>query len=83
MPPPFPLLSTPTVACGEAWRAESRRVDWPDAVGSLSSQLVCPYPPGIPLLIPGERLDRDRVSWIMQQRQFWPDQISSKVRIVA
>ena len=83
MPPPLPLLSTPTVACGEAWRAESRMVDWPDAVGSLSSQLVCPYPPGIPLLIPGERLDRDRVSWIMQQRQFWPDQISSKVRIVA
>ena len=81
-PPPLPLLSSPALTCGEAWRAESRLVEWADAVGCVSAQLVCPYPPGIPLLIPGERLDRERLVWIEQQRRLWPDQIGPKVKVV-
>ena len=83
VPPPIPLLSLPEMDCGVAWRAQSRTVAWTDAVGAIAAQLVCPYPPGIPLLVPGERLDQARVTWIEQQRQFWPDQISSRVKIVA
>lgn len=82
-PPPIPLVSLPAMDCGVAWRAPSRTVAWNDAVGAIAAQLVCPYPPGIPLLVPGERLDQARVRWIEQQRQFWPDQISSRVKIVA
>ena len=82
-PPPIPLLSFPEMDCGMAWRARSRTVAWHDAVGAIAAQLVCPYPPGIPLLVPGERLDLARVRWIEQQRTFWPDQISSRVKIVA
>lgn len=26
------------------------------ALGRISGELICPYPPGIPLLIPGERI---------------------------
>lgn len=81
--PPIPLLTKPAIHCGEAWRSPWREVPWPDAVGAIAAQLVCPYPPGIPLLVPGEQLDQNRVQWIEQQRQFWPDQISSRVRIVA
>ncbi len=81
-PPPLPLLSRPALACGEAWRTKSRLVDWSDAEGAVASQLICPYPPGIPLLIPGERLDRERVRWIQEQRALWPDQIPQKVKIV-
>jgi arginine/lysine/ornithine decarboxylase len=81
-PPPLPLLSRPALACGEAWRAQSRLVEWADAVGCVSAQLVCPYPPGIPLLIPGERLDRERLAWIEQQRRLWPNQIGRKVKVV-
>nr|WP_244282015.1 lysine decarboxylase [Synechococcus sp. UW140] len=82
-PTPIPLLTSPAMDCGEAWRAPSREVTWADSVGGIAAQLVCPYPPGIPLLVPGERLDVSRVNWIEQQRRFWPDQISSRVRIVA
>ena len=81
--PPIPRITTPVMDCGEAWRASTVEVPWSDAVGGIAAQLVCPYPPGIPLLIPGERLDQARVAWIEQQRQFWPDQISGRVRIVA
>jgi hypothetical protein len=27
-----------------------------NAVGRVSSELLCPYPPGVPLLFPGERI---------------------------
>ena len=77
------MLALPAMDCGAAWRGPSRAVAWKDAVGAVAAQLVCPYPPGIPLVVPGERLDQARVTWLEQQREFWPDQISSKVMIVA
>ncbi len=30
--------------------------------------MVCPYPPGIPLLVPGEMLDEARVDWLIEQK---------------
>ena len=44
--------------------------------------MVCPYPPGIPLLIPGEILDEARVEWLIEQKCFWPEQISDFVRVI-
>ncbi|WP_115119744.1 lysine decarboxylase [Synechococcus sp. UW105] len=82
-PPPLPLVASPDMACGKAWCAPCQQLPWADAVGAIAAEMVCPYPPGIPLLVPGERLDVSRVNWIEQQRRFWPDQISSRVRIVA
>jgi arginine/lysine/ornithine decarboxylase len=32
-----------------------------DSIGYISSQMVIPYPPGIPTLIPGERVTEDKV----------------------
>jgi arginine decarboxylase len=34
------------------------------AVGRVSAETVSPYPPGIPLIVPGERLDREAVAAI-------------------
>ena len=45
--------------------------------------MVCPYPPGIPLLVPGETLDAARVDWLIEQRGFWPDQIPDFVRVIS
>ncbi len=36
-------------------RAE-RRVSWEAAAGKISAELLCPYPPGIPAVVPGEEL---------------------------
>ena len=82
LPPPLPLLSRPVMAVGDAWRAKSQTLAWSEAVGAVAAQLVCPYPPGIPLLIPGERLDQERVRWIQAQQDLWPDQIPQKVKVV-
>tara|TARA_B100001250_G_scaffold351500_1_gene323711 strand:+ start:456 stop:593 length:138 start_codon:yes stop_codon:yes gene_type:complete len=45
--------------------------------------MICPYPPGIPLLIPGEILDEERVDWLIEQRCFWPEQIPDFVRVIS
>ena len=82
-PAPLPLLSTTVMPVAEAWASSSRDVSWTDALGAVSAQLVCPYPPGIPLLIPGEQLDFARAHWLERQCRLWPGQISSRVKIVA
>lgn len=34
------------------------------AIGKLSATLVTPYPPGIPLLLPGEKINKDHVKYL-------------------
>lgn len=40
----------------EAFFAESEAVPAAEAVGRVSAELLCPYPPGVPVLFPGEVL---------------------------
>lgn len=40
----------------EAYFAHRRRMRLRDAVGEVSTEQFCPYPPGVPLLAPGERV---------------------------
>ena len=82
-PPPLPRITAPAMACGLAWRAQSRRVSIADAVGRVAAELICPYPPGIPLLVPGEKLDHRRVDWLLEQQNLWPEQIAGTVKVLA
>ncbi len=82
-PPPLPLLAGPERPLQEAWRAPWRAVPLELAAGQLVARPVCPYPPGIPLLIPGERLDGERLAWLKRQRQLWPEQVADTVAVVA
>lgn len=57
--PPAPLpKALPPVAMTPraAFFAPTRRVLWADAAGLVAAELVSVYPPGIPLLVPGERV---------------------------
>ncbi len=38
--------------------------------GRITAMLVTPYPPGIPLLIPGERFNRTIVNYLKFAREF-------------
>lgn len=42
------------------------RIPLQSALGRISSQCLVPYPPGIPLVWPGERLDQQRVDFLRQ-----------------
>ena len=48
----------------QAFLSDRRRVPLRDAVGEVSAEQFTPYPPGIPLLAPGERVTQDTVDAI-------------------
>ncbi|MEB3156123.1 MAG: lysine decarboxylase [Cyanobacteriota bacterium] len=82
-PPPVPLVGGLALAIGAAWRAPNEPVPLADAVGRIAAEPLVPYPPGIPLLVPGERIDAARARWLQEQRHLWPGQITDTVRVVA
>lgn len=48
----------------EAVNAPSEYLDLPLAAGRISSEFITVYPPGIPALVPGERITEDAVAMI-------------------
>ena len=82
-PPPLPAVAEPELPLQQAWRAPRRVVPLAAAAGELAAEPLCPYPPGIPLLIPGERIDGPRAAWLQQQQALWPGQIADTVSVVA
>ena len=48
----------------EAVFALAKKVPWREAVGEVSAEIFSPYPPGIPLLCPGERLSAELVDYL-------------------
>jgi lysine decarboxylase len=82
-PPPVPLVARLARPLGVAWRAPACSVPLAQAVGRIAADSLVPYPPGIPLLVPGERIDGARARWLEEQRLLWPGQITDTVKVVA
>ena len=55
------LAENPLVAVSPkaAFQSKAKRVSFKDAVGQIVTDFVIPYPPGIPLLAPGEIFTKD------------------------
>ena len=81
-PPPIPLVHKPFINSSLAWRSKTISVSLKESLDRVSADLICPYPPGIPLLIPGEALDRKRLDWLLEQYYLWPEQIPTNLRVV-
>ena len=64
----------PAMIPSDAWakmaHRETERVAIDDLEGRITGILLTPYPPGIPLLIPGERFNRTIVSYLQFARAF-------------
>ena len=82
-PAPLPALAQLEVPLADAWRGPTVELPLAAAVGRIAARPLCPYPPGIPLLLPGERLDRPRLAWLEGQRQLWAGQIADRVTVLA
>ncbi|MDO4719911.1 MAG: aminotransferase class I/II-fold pyridoxal phosphate-dependent enzyme [Peptostreptococcaceae bacterium] len=44
---------------GEVSARESEEILWKEAVGRVAAEKITPYPPGVPLLLPGERISEE------------------------
>ena len=69
---PAAVSHRPTLACPLSQCADR-----------IAAEMICPYPPGIPLLVPGERIDQARVQWLQRQHARWPEQVPGMVKVLA
>jgi arginine/lysine/ornithine decarboxylase len=51
----------------EAFLGRTETVPWREAAGRVSAEMICPYPPGIPVVAPGERLREEVVDYLQVQ----------------
>jgi arginine decarboxylase len=57
-----PTVLTPR----EAFYAKTERIPFEASVGRICTEIVSPYPPGIPILVPGEQITRELVDYLQQ-----------------
>lgn len=61
--PPLPQLAlTPR----QAYFAPTETISSQKARDRISAELICPYPPGIPILMPGEVITADAIAYLQQ-----------------
>ncbi|MBE9178990.1 aminotransferase class I/II-fold pyridoxal phosphate-dependent enzyme [Oculatella sp. LEGE 06141] len=66
---PYPLpptLNRSALSPRTAFFAPSVTVPIADAIDRVSTETVCPYPPGIPVLIPGETINAEAIAYLQQ-----------------
>ncbi len=80
--PPFDLLMKPTISSSNAWRSDSKTISLFNSYERISADLISPYPPGVPMIIPGDKLDKNKVDWLIEQKSLWSDQIPSCIRVM-
>jgi len=80
--PPFKLVQAPEIKIGIAWRSETRSIPFSQSLNKISGDIICPYPPGIPLLVPGEKIDIDRFNWINKQSLYNKDLLNFNIRVI-
>jgi len=64
--PPATLRNEMAVAPREAFLGENEEVAVDDAVGRVSCESIAGYPPGIPALLPGERISAETVVYLRE-----------------
>lgn len=63
--PPLPT-AVPQLSPRQAYFAPTQHLPLQKAVAHISAELVCPYPPGIPVLMPGEVVRREGILYLQQ-----------------
>ncbi|WP_051350937.1 aminotransferase class I/II-fold pyridoxal phosphate-dependent enzyme [Sulfobacillus thermosulfidooxidans] len=55
----------------QAMTAETEWIPWSKALGRIAARPLIPYPPGIPLVVPGEGINQDVISWLTEYRDWY------------
>lgn len=62
--PPLPAIPTLNVLPRDAFYAPTRDVSLEEAEGEISAEAVMAYPPGIPLVCPGEKITAEVIEYL-------------------
>jgi arginine/lysine/ornithine decarboxylase len=66
VPRPADLRMETEMLPRDAFLGTTEMVPWRKAAGRISAEMICPYPPGIPITAPGERLTPTVVDYLEQ-----------------
>src|SRR3954452_20546836 len=66
VPHPSELRMETVMLPRDAFLGATEMVPWREAVGRISAEMICPYPPGIPITAPGEQLTGTVVDYLQQ-----------------
>jgi lysine decarboxylase len=66
--PAFSIEPEVVVTPRDAFFSGYEVVEAKDAVGRVSAEMICPYPPGVPVLSPGERITEAALSALFEAR---------------
>ena len=69
----LPPLPTAAVTPRQAYLAPSREINLVEAAGEVAAGMVVPYPPGIPVLYPGEIITWEIIEYILEIIHFGAD----------
>jgi arginine/lysine/ornithine decarboxylase len=64
LPDPAGFEVEPVLTPREAFFGPTRTVPVTEAVGEICAEQITPYPPGIPALIPGERISAELIDYL-------------------
>lgn len=71
-PNPFPITDYPLPAIHfsprDAFFSPVETIPVSESMGRASAELICPYPPGIPVLMPGEEITREAIDLLQEIR---------------
>ena len=79
---PFKFIQVPEIEIGVAWRSKTHSIPFSKSLNKISGDIICPYPPGIPILVPGERIDKNRYNWIKNQSICNKDLVNFNIRVI-
>jgi arginine/lysine/ornithine decarboxylase len=66
VPPPASLHNEVAVSPRDAFLGAAEQVRLDDAVGRISCESIASYPPGVPALLPGERVSAETIAYLRE-----------------
>ncbi len=82
-PIPTSIITMPSMSPRIAFQASSKKVLIEESIGEISAELISPYPPGIPLIFPGEFINEKKAEWLIEQRFNWPNKIPDGISVIS
>jgi lysine decarboxylase len=64
----FSISPEVVVSPRDAFFSKQEVVTADKAVGRVSAEMICPYPPGVPVLSPGERITQQALDALFEAR---------------
>ncbi|MEV8527124.1 ornithine decarboxylase [Streptomyces sp. NPDC052000] len=85
VPPPARLRLEQAMLPRDAFFGRTEQIPAEQAAGRISAEMLTPYPPGIPAVLPGERLTADIVKYLrtgVEAGMIVPDAVDTDVKTV-